>query len=186
MREFPEYFASSHESLSKLPKRARITNVTLRDLLSGNRQPAAKTLAKLRRFLDVEGKRNRAGTGSVGLIPLPIKPLRYLLYTRLSPLCRKARGKIRTIIWKQFQGVCRKCGAGGPNRESASASADSVEWESIKRLQSESCGNPGGFQPALEKSSWNITKKYFAAQESRNLCADEGRSQEWSLTRPLS
>jgi len=31
------YFASSYEALSKLSKRVRTTNVTLRDLLSGNR-----------------------------------------------------------------------------------------------------------------------------------------------------
>jgi hypothetical protein len=37
LREFCEYFASSYEALSKLSKRVRITNVTLRDLLSGNR-----------------------------------------------------------------------------------------------------------------------------------------------------
>ena len=61
LREFREYFASSYGSLRNLAKQVGITNVTFRDLLSGNRQQTARTLAKLRKFLDAEAKRNRAG-----------------------------------------------------------------------------------------------------------------------------
>jgi hypothetical protein len=72
-------------------------HTTLGDLLTESRKPMAKTIAKPRVFLDAEAKRNAGGNG--------IQPSRaganknpeanaVLLYARLCPFCRKARGKI--------------------------------------------------------------------------------------------
>jgi hypothetical protein len=63
LREFKDYFAGSYETAGKLAKRVGITNVSLRELLAGHREPSAKTIAKMRLFLDAEAKRNRSGDG---------------------------------------------------------------------------------------------------------------------------
>src|SRR5258707_8547457 len=121
LREFREYFASSYGSLRNLAKQVGITNVTFRDLLSGNRQQTARTLAKLRNFLDAEAKRNRAGNGIKPTEPMPIRTIKTAaLFTMrgFAPFCRKACGEIRPISRKQFQPICPKCGASGPKRGS--------------------------------------------------------------------
>jgi hypothetical protein len=72
-------------------------------------------------FLDAEAKRQAQGNGIRPTEPVPIKivmPRRQLLYSRLCPFCRKARGEIQSTSRKQFQGICPKCGACGPTRES--------------------------------------------------------------------
>jgi hypothetical protein len=89
--------------------------------LSGRRQPKAPSLAKLRRFLDSEAKRSAQGDGIRPVEPVPykiIKPVQQVRYARICPFCRKARGKIRKLGTASFQGVCPKCGATGPKRES--------------------------------------------------------------------
>jgi hypothetical protein len=90
--------------------------------LAGKHYAMTKSLAKLRAFSDAEDKQNVTGNGSRPIERVPIKivmPRRELLYARLCPFCRKARGKIQLISSKQFQGVCPKCGANGPKRERA-------------------------------------------------------------------
>ena len=47
-----------------------------------------------------------------------IKPIQQVRYARICAFCRKAWGKIESISGKRFQGVCPKCGASGPIRES--------------------------------------------------------------------
>lgn len=120
LREFKDYFAGSYEAMGKLAKRVGITSVSLRDLVAGHREPSAKTIAKMRLFLDAESKRNRSGNGIKPTDPVPIKiiePLRFVFRARLCPFCRKARGEIRPVSRKQFHGICPKCGATGPRRE---------------------------------------------------------------------
>jgi hypothetical protein len=94
LREFREYFASSYEALGKLAARVGVTHLTLADLLANGRRPLARTIAKLRAFLDAEGKRNAGGEGIKPTEPVPmkvLKPTRYSLYMRLCPFSRKER-----------------------------------------------------------------------------------------------
>jgi hypothetical protein len=75
---------------------------------------------QLRSFLDAEAKRP-AGNGirPIGRMAMKIvMPRRELLYARLCPFCRKARGEIQSIGGRQFHGVCPKCGATGLKQES--------------------------------------------------------------------
>ncbi len=88
--------------------------------LSDKSQPNAKSLRKLRRFLDNEAKRPAQGDGIRPVEPVPYKitrPLQQARYARICPFCRKARGKIRKLGAALFQGACLKCGATGPTRE---------------------------------------------------------------------
>jgi len=96
----------------------------------------AKTMVKLRAFLNAEAKRNAGGNGTKPTEPVPmkiLKPTRYSLYMRLCPFCRKARGKIQSINRKQSRASARarreRTEAGEP-----SGSAPSVEWEGPKDL----------------------------------------------------
>ena len=121
LREFREYFASTYEANNKLASRIGVRVKTLLDWLTGKYEPNHDSLAKLRAFLNAEAKRNATGDGIRPIERVPLKivlPLRKLHYARLCPFCRKARGKIRSVSRKQFQGVCPKCGASGPARES--------------------------------------------------------------------
>jgi hypothetical protein len=97
-----------------------VAQKTIWDWLSGRSQPKAKSLAKLRRFLDEEAKRPVQGDGtrSIEIVPYKIiRPLQRVRYARLCPFCRKARSEIRKLGAGSFQGVCPKCGARGPTRE---------------------------------------------------------------------
>src|SRR5437660_1672888 len=77
-------------------------------------------MVKLRAFLDSETKRNDGnGIRPIERVPLKVvKPAKHVRYARLSPFCRKARGKIRKLRANLFQGVCPRCGSSGPKRES--------------------------------------------------------------------
>jgi hypothetical protein len=137
LREFREYFAGAYEARGKLAARIGINHLTLSDVLAGSRKPMAKTLAKLRAFLDGEARRNTSSNGIRPTEPVPmkiVKPTRYSLYMRLCPFCRKARGKIQSISRKQFQGICPKCGASGPKRESEQLARRAWNWKESIRL----------------------------------------------------
>jgi hypothetical protein len=121
LREFHEYVALSYESPIKIAARIGVKQATTGDWLSGRYQPNAKSLAKLRRFLDEEAKRPAQGDGIRPVETVPykiIRPVQQVRYARLCPFCRKERGKIRKLGAASFQGVCRRCGASGPKRES--------------------------------------------------------------------
>jgi transcriptional regulator with XRE-family HTH domain len=121
LREFQEYVALSYESPVKIAARIGVKQATTGDWLSGRYQPSAKSLAKLRRFLDSEAKRPAQGDGIRPVEPVPYKttrPVSQVRYARLCPFCRSARGKIRKLGATSFQGVCPKCVATGPKRES--------------------------------------------------------------------
>jgi transcriptional regulator with XRE-family HTH domain len=120
LREFREYFASTYEANNKLAARIGVRVKTFSDWLAGKYKPNHDSLAKLRAFLDAEARRTASdGIRPIERVPLKIVlPLRKLHYARLCPFCRKTRGKIRSVSRKQFQGVCPKCGATGPVRES--------------------------------------------------------------------
>ena len=120
LREFHEYVALSYESPIKIAARIGVKQATTGDWLSGRYQPNAKSLAKLRRFLDEEAKRPAQGDGIRPIEPVPfkiVKPAKQVRYARLCPFCRKARGKIRKLGVTSFQGACPKCGATGPTRQ---------------------------------------------------------------------
>jgi transcriptional regulator with XRE-family HTH domain len=121
LREFHEYFARSYEMPRTIAERIGIAKATIWDWFAGRCQPKARSLAKLRRFLDNEAKRPAQGDGIRPLEPVRykiIRPLQQVRYARLCPFCRKARGKIRKLGADLFQGVCPKCGATGPKRGS--------------------------------------------------------------------
>jgi hypothetical protein len=120
LREFREYVASSHESHSKIAARIGVSQWAIWNWLTGKQPPAAKSLVRLRAFLDGEAKRALQGDGIRPVEPVPykvIKPVQQVQYARLCPFCRKERGEIRKLGAGSFQGVCPKCGARGPTRE---------------------------------------------------------------------
>ena len=121
LREFQEYLDLNYESPREFAARIGVAKETIWYWLSGRRQPKAKSLAKLRRFLDNQAKRPAQGDGirPIELAPYKIiRPLQQVRYARLCPFCRKARGKIRKVNSASFQGACPKCGASGPKRAS--------------------------------------------------------------------
>jgi len=121
LREFREYFDLSCESSREIAARIGVVQWTIWDWLAGKSRPKAQSLAKLRRFLDQEAKRPAQGDGIRSIETVPYKIVRRLQrvrYARLCPFCRKERGKIRKLGAASFQGVCPKCGATGPTRES--------------------------------------------------------------------
>ena len=121
LREFREYFARSYESPRPIAVRIGVAQATIWDWLSGRYQPKARSLAKLRRFLDAEAKRPLQGDGIRPIETVPykiIRPLQQVRYAQLCPFCRKARGKIRKLGATSFQGACPKSEATGPKRES--------------------------------------------------------------------
>jgi hypothetical protein len=120
LREFKEYVTLSYESPGEIAARVAVAQRTIWVWLSDKSQPKAKSLGKLRRFLDQEAKRPAEGDGirPVELVPYKItRPLQQVRYARICPFCRKARGKIRKVNAASFQGTCPKCGATGPKRE---------------------------------------------------------------------
>jgi transcriptional regulator with XRE-family HTH domain len=121
LREFREYFDLSYEPPREFAARIGVAKETIWYWLSGKRQPKAPSLAKLRRFLDSEAKRSAQGDGIRPIETVPykiVRPIQQVRYARLCPFCRKARGKIRKLRTAWFQGVCPKCGATGPKRDS--------------------------------------------------------------------
>ena len=72
LRELKDYLADSYEAAGRLAERVGISNVTLRDVLSGHRKPSATTIAKMRLFLDAEAIQIQAlFVLSVGIWSLP-------------------------------------------------------------------------------------------------------------------
>jgi len=63
LREFREYVASSHESHSKIAGRIGVSQWAIWNWLTGKQPPAAKSLVRLRAFLDAEAKRALQGDG---------------------------------------------------------------------------------------------------------------------------
>jgi len=120
LREFKKYLDLSYESPREFAARIGVAKETIWDWLAGRNQPKAKSLAKLRRFLDNEAKRPAQGDGIRPVEPVPykiIRPIQQVRYARICAFCRKARGKIRKLGAASFQGVCSTCGATGPKRE---------------------------------------------------------------------
>src|SRR6266481_5367741 len=70
-----------------------------RDLPVGLYVPLLEFNLQLRSFLDAEAKRPAGnGIGPIERVPMKIvMPRRELLYARLCPFCRKARGEIQSI-----------------------------------------------------------------------------------------
>jgi hypothetical protein len=120
LREFKEYLALSYKSPGEIAARVGVAQRTIWVWLSDKSQPNAKSLAKLRRFLDNEAKRPAQGDGIRPIETIPYKitrPIQQVRYARICPFCRKDRGKIRKLGAASFQGVCPKCGATRPKRE---------------------------------------------------------------------
>ena len=138
LREFREYVAISHESPRKIAAGIGVTQPTIWSWLAGKCQPKAQSLAKLRRVLDNEAKRQPQGDGIRPIEHVPfkiVKPVQQVRYARICPFCRKARGKIRKLGATLFQGICPKCGAGGTEAEKSAGSAPEVERENkLKRI----------------------------------------------------
>jgi hypothetical protein len=94
LREFQEYLDLSYESPREFAARIGVAKWTIWDWLVGKSQPKAKSLMKLRRFLDEEAKRPAQGDGIRPIETVPykiIRPLQQVRYARLCPFCRKAR-----------------------------------------------------------------------------------------------
>jgi len=138
LREFREYVTLSYELPSEIAAHIGLTQPRIWDWLAGKSQPKAKSLMKLRRFLDAEAKKPLQGDGIRPVEPVPYKitkPIQQVRYARLCPFCRKARGQIRKLGAASFQGACPKCGATWAEAGEPSRSAQGVEWEGIKREQ---------------------------------------------------
>jgi transcriptional regulator with XRE-family HTH domain len=86
LREFKEYLALSYESPREIAARVGVAQRTIWVWLSDKSQPKAKSLAKLRRFLDQEAKRPAQGDGIRPIEPVPfkiIKPIQRVRDARL-------------------------------------------------------------------------------------------------------
>jgi hypothetical protein len=121
LREFHEYFAQSYEPPHTIAERIGVAKVTMWDWFAGRCEPKAQSFGKLRRFLDKEAKRPAQGDGIRPVEPAPYKitkPIQQVRHARICPFFRKTRGRIRKLGSTSFQGVCTKCGATGPKRES--------------------------------------------------------------------
>jgi hypothetical protein len=95
LRESREIFTDSYAA------RIGISHHTSIDVLADSGRPKARTIARLRVFLEAE----RAGDGikPIELVQIKIlKPTRYSLYSRLCPFCRKSHGKIQTAGRNKF------------------------------------------------------------------------------------
>jgi len=93
LREFREYVTLSYELPSEIAARIGLTQPRIWDWLAGKSQPKAKSLMKLRRFLDAEAKKPLQGDGIRPVEPVPYKitkPIQQVRYARLCPFCRKA------------------------------------------------------------------------------------------------
>jgi transcriptional regulator with XRE-family HTH domain len=96
LREFKEYVHLSYELPRTIARRIGVAQRTIWDWFAGRCQPKAQSLAKLRRFLDSEGKRPAQGDGIRPIETAPykiIRPISQVRYARLCPFCRKERGK---------------------------------------------------------------------------------------------
>jgi hypothetical protein len=99
LRESREIFTDSYEAQHRLAARIGISHHTSIDVLADSGKPKARTIARLRAFLDAKEKRNAGGDGIKPIEPVQIKilkPKRYSLCLRLCPFCRKSHGKIQT------------------------------------------------------------------------------------------
>jgi|HubBroStandDraft_6_1064221.scaffolds.fasta_scaffold1168847_2 hypothetical protein len=63
LSEFREYFASA----TRLADRIGINHLTLADVLTNSRRPMARTIIRLRAFLDAEGKQSAGASSPKGL-----------------------------------------------------------------------------------------------------------------------
>ena len=121
LREFQEYLDLSYESPRQFAARIGVAKETICIGFPVDANPKPHRLAKLRRFLDAETKRPLQGDGIRPVETAPykiIRPIQQIRYARICPFCRKEQGRIRKLGAASFQGVCPKCGASGPKRES--------------------------------------------------------------------
>ena len=113
-------FESNRTVLSKTQALRIVTVKTFPDWLTGYRQPMGKSLEKLRMFSKGGGepfRRQRNQTNRASAAENRAASPTVALRSALS-LLPKARGEIRKLGAPSFQGVCPKCGASGPKRES--------------------------------------------------------------------
>ena len=73
LREFREYIALSYESPREIAARIGVKQATIGDWLSGRHPPKAKSLAKLRRFLDQEARQPAQGDGIRPVEPVTVQ-----------------------------------------------------------------------------------------------------------------
>ena len=88
-----------------------MTQGTLLSWLIAKFHSSAKSLAKLRAFLNAAAKRQPQGDGIRPIEHEPfkiIRPAQQVRYARLCPFCRKERGKIRKLRATSFQGILPK------------------------------------------------------------------------------
>src|SRR3981081_1333297 len=79
------------------------------------------------------------GVRPIERVPIKIiRARRELHYLRICPFGRKARGEVRALSRKRFEGVCPKFGATGPKRESYQKALRRI-WRSIAKPQLTIC-----------------------------------------------
>src|SRR5258708_38774516 len=76
LREFREYLDLSYESPREFAARIGVAKETIWYWLSGRRQPKAQSLARLRRFLDAEAKKQFQGDEIRPIETVPYKIIR--------------------------------------------------------------------------------------------------------------
>ena len=97
LREFKEYVDQSCELSGEIAARVGVAQKTIWDWLSDKSQPKAKSLAKLRRFLDNEAKRPAQGDGIRPVETVPYKIIRPLQQVRYARLCRFYPKSVRQL-----------------------------------------------------------------------------------------
>jgi transcriptional regulator with XRE-family HTH domain len=131
LREFKEYVDLSYESPREIATRIGVSQPRIWDWLARKSQPKAKSLAKLRRFLDNEAKRPAQGDGIRPIEPVPykiIRPLQQVRYARICPFCRKARGKIRKARRYFVSGWLYEVWGDRTDARGTPGSLTSLEW----------------------------------------------------------
>jgi transcriptional regulator with XRE-family HTH domain len=120
LREFKEYVDLSYESPREIATHIGVSQPRIWDWLARKSQPKAKSLAKLRRFLDNEAKRPAQGDGIRPIEPVPYKIIRPFSKSGTLGSARSAAkpgARFVKLDATSFQGGCTKCGATGPTRE---------------------------------------------------------------------
>jgi transcriptional regulator with XRE-family HTH domain len=134
LREFKEYVDLTYEPTSTIAARIGVTQPRIWDWLAGKCQPKAKSLAKLRRFLDAEARRPAQGDGIRPIERVPfkiIKPVQQVRYARICPFCRKARGRDSVNRCKAIPGQLPEMRSERAETRWPSGSAQGVEWEGM-------------------------------------------------------
>ena len=110
-----EFLRFNYVTGNQVAQRIGVSDTTLYSWLQATSRPTSARAARLIAFLDFLPA-ERAGIMPAGYEYREYKNWRGIPKPRRCPFCKQAKGEMRKV--RGFQGVCPKCGANGPKRES--------------------------------------------------------------------